>query len=135
MYDLDYEQLVKMFKMFAPDLSELAEETIKDWIDWAYPHVRKCRFGSLYYQALVYYAAHLASLNALISNGGSSGEGVVTGPIVSRREGDLSLTYGWYGSGGGSSSDLDKTIYGQMFNDLVGKVGGGDVMTRFTRMC
>ena len=134
---MDFTVLIPLFKMLAPDLANFTDDVIISWLELAEPHVSKCRFGSLYNQALVYYTAYMVELSQEIEQGGGGGSGgsVTAGEIASRKEGDLAITYttSSSNSSGNNDSTLAKNIYGQQFNDLAKKVGGGTVMTRFTR--
>lgn len=136
MASLDVTELHELFKRLCPDLKDIDKTAFEEWLEIALPHVSACRFGYFYYQALVYYVGHLISLAKLINEEGGSSSSIITGPVVSRKEGDLSLSYRGQGSSDSNTNNpLNNTAYGKLFAELRDKVGGGSFMTRFTRMC
>jgi hypothetical protein len=77
--------------------------------------------------ATAYLAAHLISVNPSTGSGGAA-----DGIIVSKREGDLAVSYANMGSM--ADEDLSRTTYGKQFlslqkqgNVFMGVTGGNDV--------
>lgn len=120
---LENERILLIIRTLAPDLSEVDDKTILMLIDLHRPYVWKKRFGDLYEQALAYLVAHQAALYRMAESAGSSNAMLVSGPITSEHEGDLSRSYGSASSGsiGGSGKNTgtyDRTIYGMKFLEL-----------------
>lgn len=95
-------------------LSYLEDGVAKDprlesWISGASFRVGRCYFGKAYVYALSLMVSHKAALADLAAQGAS-------GPVTSKREGDLSVSYGNGGSDGG---DLSKTVFGQEYLSLL----------------
>ena len=79
-------------------------------------------------QAVALRAAHLMTLNLSPERAGGSG-----GPITQKREGELSLSFGWSSSASRSIGDLEQTSYGLQLQALIsgsflfiGTTGGCD---------
>ena len=74
-------------------------------------------FGANRPDAVAYMAAHLLDMSASapVSSGAS-------GPITSKKEGDLAVSFG-SGGANSSSSGLSQTRYGQMLLDLMRSSG------------
>ena len=109
---------VDLFKQVAPELvPSPADDTVIDlYLDLAAHHVAPGVFGDTYKAAVVYYAAHLASMASRGSASGGSGGAV--GPIIAERAGEVSVNYGFSNNAGGaaaSGTGLDNTAYGRMF--------------------
>ena len=79
------------------------------WVKAAMFRVGRCYFGKAYVYALSLVVSHKAAMEAR----GSDGQ---AGQVTSKREGDLSVSYGNAGNGGG---DLAATSYGQAFLSLL----------------
>ena len=96
-------------------LSYLEDGVAKDprlesWISGASFRVGRCYFGKAYVYALSLMVSHRAVLADLASQGAS-------GPVTSKREGDLSVSYG---SGNGTDGgDLSLTVFGQEYLSLL----------------
>lgn len=113
---LTFEQV---FAFTAPELAESPNIAVAK--EMAEPNVSKSMFGSLYNQALAYYTAHLLTLQAMTVKAGSGDASEYrAGSIVSEKEGDLQRQYGGKQAiiNAEVSNPLDKTIYGQQFQDL-----------------
>lgn len=106
------------------------------WIAGAEFRVSRCYFGKAYIYALSLMVSHRAALADLAAQGAS-------GPVTSRREGDLSVSFGTSGSGTG---DLQLTAFGQEYASLleqysprpgvtggpfIGGTDGGDALQSF----
>ena len=92
-----------------------------DFIELATIQTGECWFGDKYEWAIAYLAAHFISLSQLSQSGATSGGG---GPITSKKEGDLSVTFGK--SGGNSPTDKDsllETPYGRQYLTLLNSGG------------
>ncbi len=74
-------------------------------------------FGANRPDAVAYMAAHFLDMAASAST--SSGAG---GPITSKKEGDLAVSFG-SGSSNAQASGLSRTSYGQMLLDLMRSSG------------
>jgi hypothetical protein len=107
------------FRALAPEFSAKTDAEVTAMIEIANPHVT-VRFGNFYEQALAYYAAHSFAMLALVSTAGSTGAGVVSGDVVSEKEGDLSRSYAQYNNDK-KPDQLDRTYYGKEFKALAKK--------------
>ena len=104
----------------APALA--TDENRAVYIEMATERTNKCFYGEKYNQAVALLAAHISFLltaaNGSMGAGSGSGEAGSTGTITSKREGDLSVTYG-AGAVSASAADvtdaeLSQTRYGLM---------------------
>lgn len=100
----------------------VTDENKAVYIEMATERTNKCFYGEKYNQAVALLAAHIAFLLTAASGsmgaGSGSGEAGSTGTITSKREGDLSVTYG-AGAVSASAADvtdaeLSQTRYGLM---------------------
>ena len=75
-------------------------------------------FGANRPEAVAYRAAHMADLaaGAAVSSGAS-------GPITSKKEGDLAVSFGTSSGSKGESAYLSQTPYGRMLLDLMRSSG------------
>lgn len=102
------------------------DENKATYIEMATERTNPCFYGSKYNQAVALMAAHIAFL--LTANSGSMGagsgssEGGSVGTITSKREGDLSVTYGsgsiGAATGNASDAELAQTRFGLMLLSL-----------------
>lgn len=115
-------KFLKLFRLLAPDLSTVDDETVIIMLELCGPMISKERFGDLYDQALVYLVAHRLLYTNLIANGGAGSAKLISGHIVSEKEGDLARSFGSVsGNGNGATSyidNLDKTSYGLEFKRI-----------------
>ena len=109
-----YEQEIEKLISLAPEFESLDEDTIEMVMDTASMFVSKKQFGKAYTLALIYYTAHLLTIQNITKEEGTTSGGV-TREITSEHEGALSRSYG---SALSSDSFLGKTIYGIMFERL-----------------
>lgn len=72
--------------------------------------VGRCYFGEAYVYALSLMVMHKAFLQGMAAEG-------VSGPVTSKREGDLSIGYGSGGSSG--NNDLANSVFGQEYLELL----------------
>ena len=84
------------------------------------------RTSSTYYgenrsDAVALRAAHLLTVN----EAANASDGESMGPIASKSEGDLSVSYGKLSSGAGADSDLASTSYGRQLQGLMRSSGTG----------
>ena len=115
----------------APALATDANKAV--YIEMATERTNKCFYGEKYNQAVALLAAHIAFLlnaqaGAMGAGSGSADAGSV-GTITSKREGDLSVSYG---AGAVSVSELAQTRFGLMLLALrkgcrpfMGVINGG----------
>lgn len=82
----------------------------ESWLAGASFRVGRCYFGKAYVYALSLMVSHRAVLADLASQGAS-------GPVTSKREGDLSVSYG---SGNGTDGgDLSLSVFGREYLSLL----------------
>ena len=107
------------FRALAPEFAAKTDAEVNTMLELAKPHVT-VRFGSFYEQALAYYAAHSFAILALVSTAGSTGSAVISGDVVSEKEGDLQRSYAQYNNEK-KPDQLDRTYYGKEFKALAKK--------------
>lgn len=91
--------------------AEVAEsDRLEAWIEGAELRVGRCYFGKAYVYALSLMVMHKAVME------GYAKEGVV-GPVTSKREGDLSVSFG--SGNGNADGDLGSSVYGQEYHNLL----------------
>lgn len=100
----------EILSAIAPHFDDVAGRQIL--LDRAESRTSSTFFGSNRPDAVAYMAAHFLDMAASAST--SSGAG---GPITSKKEGDLAVSFASDGSSG-STSGLSQTRYGQMLLDL-----------------
>lgn len=115
---------LEIFRKLAPEFAAVPDDVVQGYIDFASLYVCECDYGGAYNVALALMAAHI-----MASPGGYSDDGSTSsGRILSRKEGDLAITYG---NVSGDSSYLSGTTYGNLLQMLRKKKGGGfSIMTR-----
>lgn len=115
---------LEIFRKLAPEFAAFPDEVVKGYIELASLFVCEGDYGDAYNVALALMAAHI-----MASPGGYSDDGSKSsGRILSRKEGDLAITYG---NVSGDSSYLSGTTYGNLLQILRKKKGGGfSIMTR-----
>lgn len=98
---------IRRFMPVAISGSERAEV----WIEMAEKRVSRCYFGSSWTLAMSYMAAHIGTLEERSENDGA------VGAVTSKREGDISVSYGSASTDGGD--DLGLTSYGIQYKNLL----------------
>ncbi|SHL05020.1 DUF4054 domain-containing protein [Fibrobacter sp. UWH4] len=97
-------------KLLAFLTAEVADSPrLEAWIEAAGYRVSRCYFDKAYVYALSLMVMHKAFLEGLAADGAA-------GAVTSKREGDLSVSYG---SGGSGNGDLSASTYGQEFATLL----------------
>lgn len=102
----------EILAFIAPELASVDSSLKTIALELAATHSAGVMFGEKQAEAEAYYAAHMLTLRAM-SSAGSSG----VGPIVSAREGDISIEYGSQDS----YTDYDLTNYGKRYAALRNK--------------
>lgn len=99
-----------------------ADESASVYIEMAVERTNREFYGEKYNQAVALLAAHIAFLltgtAGSMGAGSGSSEGGSTGTMTSKREGDLSVTYGTSGvaasAGSVTDAELSQTRWGLM---------------------
>jgi hypothetical protein len=100
-------------------------------IEEAEEEISAAVWGSNYDRGLRLLTAHKIYTSPAVS-GGSGGGSVYSGPITSKRIGDVSITYGQaQGAAQTSSKDLSSSSYGIEFLELRRLVQGGPVVPHY----
>lgn len=107
--------------LVAPEFSSNANKST--YLEMAQGRTSSCFYGSNYSQAVALMAAHMMALALSRPAGGDAGQ------VTSKREGDLSISFG---AVSGVSADLAQTKYGVQLAGLrrasgpaLGVTGGG----------
>lgn len=115
---------LEIFRKLAPEFAAVTDEVVQGYIDFATFYVCVDDYGKAYNVALALMAAHIMASPGGYSQDGSSS----SGKVLSRKEGDLSITYGNVSS---DSSYLSGTTYGNLLQLLRKRMGAGfSIMTR-----
>lgn len=123
---------LEIFRVIAPEFAAISDTDVQNRIELASAFICAGDYGKNATLALALMAAHLLALPGGV-NGGVAGDGSTSsGRVVSRREGDLSFTYGEVSSGKANSyASITGTTYADLLNALRRKAGGGiGLMTR-----
>ena len=107
-----------LYRALVPGHAAVLDATVETWLELAARRHSAAAFGTVYAEAMVWWAAHFVELTPGTGAGSSSGSTV--GQILSQKDGDLSVTYANTTSSGGSggTGDLTTTRYGQLYLDL-----------------
>lgn len=115
---------LEIFRKVAPEFAAVSNEVVQGYIDLASLFVCEGDYGKAVNVAIALMAAHI-----MASPGGYSQDGSTSaGKVLSRKEGDLSITYGSVSS---DSDYLSATTYGALLQFLRQRLGRGfALMTR-----
>lgn len=115
---------LQIFRKLAPEFAAVPDPVVQGYIDLASLFVCEGDYGKATNVALTLMAAHI-----MASPGGYSQDGSTSsGKVLSRKEGDLSITYGSVSS---NSDYLSGTSYGNLLQLLRKRLGRGfSLMTR-----
>lgn len=120
---------LEYFRIVATQYASMSDADVQVWIDIAKltsADFTGCLGEERYNLALALLAAHLITLQ---NNAASSGGAVVSGPVISEKEGDLSRTYASNDSSA-SGSLIDSTPYGSQYVALTAACVGAPILTR-----
>ena len=110
---------VSDFKTRFSNYSAVADALIQAMIDEAVLILNATYWGNKYDTGLLYYSAHLLTLDLKASAGATGSVGAVSGKSVD----GVSVSYS-VPSGGGSNDDwLKSTVYGQRYSALMATLG------------
>lgn len=110
----EIEQVRTQLSAVANDIAK--DENIDTLVDVLSVRVSRSYFGNMWALALAYLTAHTHTVN---SRGGEGGQ------ITSKKEGDLSVSFGSAGSG----NALSATSYGQEYELLLKQCSPGMLLT------
>ena len=123
------DEVLKVFRVIAPEFSNLTDEEVTAMLELFSPMVSKNTFGTKYNLALAYFVAHIIALNGLYATTeGSSTDGSVAG-VKREKEGDLEREYA-IPDASDYMSLLYKTYYGRMYLQIM-KLCAIGIKTRF----
>lgn len=123
------DDVLKVFRVIAPEFSNLTDEEVTAMLELFAPMVSKNTFGAKYNLALAYFVAHILALNGVYASvQGSSTDGSVAG-IKREKEGDLEREYA-IPDASDYMSLLYKTYYGRMYLQIM-KLCAIGIKTRF----
>lgn len=123
------DDVLKVFRVIAPEFSNLTDEEVTAMLELFAPMVSKHTFGTKYNLALAYFFAHILALNGVYASvQGSSTDGSVAG-VKREKEGDLEREYA-IPDASDYMSLLYKTYYGRMYLQIM-KLCAIGIKTRF----
>lgn len=126
-----------IFRLIASEFAVVSDQIVQSKIDLASVLICAGNYGKNSNVALALMAAHLLALPGG-ANGGAAGDGSTSsGRVLSRKEGDLAITYGNVSSGSKNDNEsITGTTYSDLLNALRRKAGGGiGLMTRGMMGC
>lgn len=109
MQQLTAEEIAKAKGYMIPAFSTNSRVSV--WLEMACFRVGRAYFGDAFCYALALMAQHIAACETRSADGSDAGR------ITSKREGDLSVSFG--GNGSSDSGDLQATSYGEQYAALV----------------
>lgn len=107
------------FRALIPEFAAVVDATVSVYLSVATLQHNTTSWGAMFETAMVYFAAHLMSLDPTLGTSGASG----LGPIKSQKDGDLSRSYGTIAAASGSTAadeELSQTMYGRRFLQIRG---------------
>lgn len=123
------DEVLKVFRVIAPEFNNLTDEEVTAMLELFAPMVSKNTFGTKYNLALAYFVAHIIALNGVYATAqGSSTDGSVAG-VKREKEGDLEREYA-IPDASDYMSLLYKTYYGRMYLQIM-KLCAIGIKTRF----
>ena len=123
------DEVLKVFRVIAPEFSEMTDEEVTEMLELFSPMVSKKTFGTKYNLAMAYFVAHILSLNNVYTSvTGASSDASVAG-VKREKEGDLEREYA-IPDASDYMSLLYKTYYGRMYLQLM-KMCAIGIKTRF----
>lgn len=97
-------------RTYAPELADLSDGTLQQWIDMAGVMVKPAPWGENYDFALKALAAHYAVVGLIQSTASTSGV------VASEKVGDIQRSF--FKTNLGDADDLASTAYGSMYAQL-----------------
>ena len=129
MANSSYADVIAVFRVIAPEFSELTDAQLETWFELFAPMVSKNTFGIKYNLALAYFVAHIIALNSIYTTtAGASSDASVAG-VKREKEGDLEREYA-IPDASDYMSLLYKTYYGRMYLQIM-KLCAIGIKTRF----
>ena len=123
------DEVLKVFRVIAPEFSEMTDEEVTEMLELFSPMVRKKTFGTKYNLAMAYFVAHILSLNNVYTSvTGASSDASAAG-VKREKEGDLEREYA-IPDASDYMSLLYKTYYGRMYLQIM-KMCAIGIKTRF----
>ena len=123
------DEVLKVFRVIAPEFSEMTDEEVTEMLELFSPMVSKKTFGTKYNLAMAYFVAHILSLNNVYTSvTGASSDASVAG-VKREKEGDLEREYA-IPDASDYMSLLYKTYYGRMYLQIM-KMCALGIKTRF----
>lgn len=123
------DEVLKVFRVIAPEFSEMTDEEVTEMLELFSPMVSKKTFGTKYNLAMAYFVAHILSLNNVYTSvTGASSDASVAG-VKREKEGDLEREYA-IPDASDYMSLLYKTYYGRMYLQIM-KMCSIGIKTRF----
>lgn len=123
------DEVLKVFRVIAPEFSEMTDEEVMEMLELFSPMVSKKTFGTKYNLAMAYFVAHILSLNNVYTSvTGASSDDSVAG-VKREKEGDLEREYA-IPDASDYMSLLYKTYYGRMYLQIM-KLCAIGIKTRF----
>jgi len=110
-----------LYRVLIPAHSAVDDATVEAWLAIAARRHTAALWGSVYPEAMVFWAAH--TIDRSPSPGSGAGGGGAVGALTSQRDGDLQRTYSSPSSSSSAAysaadSALAATAYGQAYLDL-----------------
>ena len=129
---MDTAKILSTFRLVASEFGDVDDEKANSMIELQGVRISQKAFGDKYNLAVAYLTAHAFKVDEMLKGGGASSGGLVSGAVVSEKEGSISVGYASpllsrYNDG----SLYSKTAYGLLFLELRSQCIV-PVMTRFS---
>ena len=129
---MDTTKILSTFRLVASEFVDVDDEKVNSMIELQGVRISQKAFGDKYDLAVAYLTAHAFKLDEMLKGGGASSGGLISGAVVSEKEGSISVGYAppllsRYNDG----SLYAKTAYGLLFLELRSQCIV-PIMTRFS---
>lgn len=119
------EQIITIIRALAPPFRKVDDETIDTWIELAKLFVCDSRFGSQYDRAVALYTLHLMTMNGAMKKENESISSYSQRVSSYTLSGEFSQTFASLSGDNKTSSSINDTPWGKMYDVLLKKNGGG----------
>ena len=129
---MDTTKILSTFRLVASEFGDVDDEKVNSMIELQRVRISQKAFGDKYDLAVAYLTAHAFKLDEMLKGGGASSGGLISGAVVSEKEGSISVGYASPSLSRYNDGSLyTKTAYGLLFLELRSQCIV-PVMTRFS---
>ena len=129
---MDTAKISSTFRLVASEFNDVDDDTVSSMIELQSVRISRKAFGDKYDLAVAYLTAHAFKLDEMLKGGCASSGGLISGAVISEKEGSISVGYAPpLLSRHNDGSLYAKTAYGLLFIELRSQCIV-PVMTRFS---